>query len=101
MDTLTPMKSFLKDILEPIVIEAVKSAIPAKNDDDEYLSIEDIQDKYHISPSTVYRRFTTGELTKVKNGSRTLVLKRELDNCLKEGKWAGIDTKLYKKRCHK
>ena len=31
MDNLSPVKSFLKEIIEPIVIEAVKSAIPSND----------------------------------------------------------------------
>lgn len=103
MDNLSPVKSFLKEIIEPIVIEAVKSAIPSNDSksDDEYLSVEEIQQQYHISSSTIYRRFATGDLTKVKNGNRTLVRKSEIESGLKEGKLVALDEKMYKKFSHK
>ena len=99
MDNLSPVKSFLKEIIEPIVIEAVKSAIPSNDSqsDNEYLSVEEIQQQYHISSSTIYRRFATGDLTKVKNGNRTLVRKSEIESGLKEGKLVALDDKMYKK----
>ena len=99
MDNLSPVKSFLKEIIEPIVIEAVKSAIPSNDSQsyNEYLSVEEIQQQYHISSSTIYRRFATGDLTKVKNGNRTLVRKSEIESGLKEGKLVALDDKMYKK----
>ncbi len=99
MENLEGVKSFLRDLITPIVEKAVKSAMPEKKKDipDGYLSISQIEEKYHVSYGTIYRRFESGELTKVKNGGRTLVEVAELERVLKKGRLASVDESGYKR----
>lgn len=100
MDNLTPVRSFLQDLLAPIVTEAVKSAIPDSNSNKkDYLSIEEAIEEYSLSSSTIYRRFENGTLTKVKSGGRTLLKRCEIIACLKEGKLCAIDDRGRGKKC--
>ena len=93
MENRAPVKSFLQELIKPIVVDAVNEAIPkvVRTEPKEYLSVEEVEEEYHISSSTVYRRFDSGDLTKVKNGKRTLVKRVEIEKALKEGTLVAID----------
>jgi len=86
MDNLTPVRSFLQDLITPIVTAAVKAAIPAVEPQEEkdYISVKQAIERYTISCSTIYRRFEEGTLTKVKSGGRTLIKVSEIEGSLEE-----------------
>lgn len=96
MDNLTPVRSFLQDLITPIVTEAVNSAMQKVeiSEDKDYLSVAQAMERYTISCSTIYRRFADGTLTRVKNGGRTLIKISELEGSLEERKLCAVDTKV-------
>lgn len=85
MDNLKPLKSFLTDLITPIVEKAVKDAVPGKEGDipHNYIPVSQVAEEYGISVSTIYLRFSTGELTKHKQGKLTFVDRDELENSIK------------------
>lgn len=93
MDNLAPVRSFLQELIKPIVDDVVKEAIPKalKEGRKPLLSLEEVMKEYHISSSTIYRRFDSKELTKVKYGNRTLVKRWEIEKGLREGTLMSID----------
>ena len=84
MDGLKVVKTFLQDLIRPIVVEAVKESIqkPAVAPVKKYLSVKEVEELYNMSTSAIYDRFTTGVLTKVKNGGKTYVLTEEIENSM-------------------
>lgn len=93
MDNLTPIRSFFQDLITPIVTEAVKSAMPRAESQGkkEYLTIEEAIEEYSLSSSTIYRRFDSGDFTKVKNGGRTMLKRCEIEGFLRERRLCAID----------
>lgn len=89
MDNLNPLKSFLSDLITPIVEKAVKAAVPEKEAQPQqrYISVQQVSDEYGISVSTIYLRFASGELTKHKNGGLTFVDREELEKSIKAKKF--------------
>ena len=88
METLNPLKSFLSDLITPIVEKAVKDAVPAKEGTSlpRYIPVSQIPEEYGISVSTIYLRFSNGELTKHKQGGLTFVDREELEKSIKAKK---------------
>ena len=103
MENLAPVKSFLQDIIRPIVEDAVKAAVPAAINvvQSPYLTIDEVWEQYHISSSTVYRRFDSKELTKIKNGERTLVSRKELEEQLTDGSLVSVGERAKTKKSAK
>lgn len=103
MDNLNPVRSFLQDLITPIVNEAVKAALPnvEPQNKKDYLTIEEAIEEYSLSTSTIYRRFDNGTLTKVKSGGRTLLKRSEILSCLKESRLCAIDERGRGKKCRK
>lgn len=88
MENLNPLKSFLSDLITPIVEKAVKDAVPAKEGTSlpRYIPVSQIPEEYGISVSTIYLRFSNGELTKHKQGGLTFVDREELEKSIKAKK---------------
>lgn len=91
MDNLKPIKSFLTDLITPIVKSAVAEAMPeqilykGKN----LVPVQRITEIYGMSQSKIYSMFKNGELNKIKQGGLTFVDTVELENLMKEEKlWA-------------
>ena len=85
MENLNPLKSFLSDLITPIVEKAVKDAVPAKEGTSlpRYIPVSQIPEEYGISVSTIYLRFSNGELTKHKQGGLTFVDTVQLESLMK------------------
>lgn len=84
MDNLKPIKTFLKELITPIVADAVKQAIPQDNDKrGNKIPVAKVTELYGISQSTIYLRFKTGQLTKHKLDGLTFVDPDELERTMK------------------
>lgn len=85
MDNLKPLKSFLTDLITPIVQDAVTNAIPVniKTKDKNPVPVQKITEMYGISQSKVYAMFRTGELEKIKQGGLTFVDTVQLESLMK------------------
>lgn len=85
MDNLKPLKSFLTDLITPIVQDAVTNAIPdnIKTKDKNPVPVQKITEMYGISQSKVYALFRTGELEKIKQGGLTFVDTVQLESLMK------------------
>ena len=91
MDNLKPIKSFLADLITPIVKNAVAEAMPEQilSKDKNLVPVQRITEIYGISQSKIYLMFKNGELSKIKQGGLTFVDTVELENLMKEEKlWA-------------
>ena len=88
MDNLKPLKSFLTDLITPIVEKAVKDAVPGKETGTphNYIPVSQVAEEYGLAISTIYLRFSTGELTKHKQGNLTFVDRDELEKSIKARK---------------
>ena len=91
MENLNPLKSFLSDLIAPIVEKAVKDAVPKKEESSaqRFLSVKQICHEYGISVSTIYNRFSNGELTCHKHGGRTFIDREELESLIEAKKLCG------------
>jgi len=91
MDSLKQVKDFLRDLIRPIVQEAVKAsiAVPETPKTKKYLSVKEVEKIYNVSSSTIYLRFKEGELTRVKNGGRTMILAQEVEDNMRKRGYAG------------
>ena len=91
MDNLKPIKSFLTDLITPIVKSAVAEAMPEQilSKGKNLVPVQRITEIYGISQSKIYLMFKNGELSKIKQGGLTFVDTVELENLMKEEKlWA-------------
>ncbi len=91
MDNLKPIKSFLTDLITPIVKSAVAEAMPEQilSKDKNLVPVQRITEIYGMSQSKIYSMFKNGELNKIKQGGLTFVDTVELENLMKEEKlWA-------------
>ena len=97
MDYISTIRAFLTELITPIVVQAVKDNVPepAPLDLKKYITVEEAMEQYGLSMTSVYRRFNAGVFTKVKNGSRTLILREEIEDSLKRRKVGGTDMKAY------
>ena len=97
MESLQELKSAVAEFITPIIESAVKRAMPVIEQPagKEYLTLTEVEEQYNISQTTIYRRFYSGELTKIKikNGDRTMVRRSELEANLREGKLAAVGTR--------
>ena len=83
MDNLKPIKSFLTDLITPIVKSAVAEAMPEQilSKGKNLVPVQRITEIYGMSQSKIYSMF--------KNGGLTFVDTVELENLMKEEKlWA-------------
>ena len=85
MDNLKPLKSFLSDLITPIVKTAVGEAIPEaiKEKERNLVPVQKITELYGISQSKVYYMFRTGQLDKIKQGGLTFVDTYQLESRMK------------------
>ena len=91
MDNLKPIKSFLIDLITPIVKSAVAEAMPEQilSKGKNLVPVQRITEIYGMSQSKIYSMFKNGELNKIKQGGLTFVDTVELENLMKEEKlWA-------------
>ena len=91
MDNLKPIKSFLTDLITPIVKSAVAEAMPEQilSKGKNLVPVQRITEIYGMSQSKIYSMFKNGELNKIKQGGLTFVDTFELENLMKEEKlWA-------------
>lgn len=97
MDYIKTIRVFLTELITPIVVQAVKDCVPepAPIDLKKYITVEEAMEEYGLSMTSVYRRFNAGVFTKVKNGTRTLILRDEIEDSLKKRKSGHIDMKSY------
>ena len=97
MDYINTIRVFLTELITPIVVQAVKDSVPepAPLDLKKYITVEEAMEQYGLSMTSVYRRFNAGVFTKVKNGTRTLILREEIEDSLKRRKVGGTDMKGY------
>ena len=88
MDNLKPIKSFLTDLITPIVKTAVAEAMPERisSKDKNLVPVQRITEIYGISQSKIYNMFKSGELNKIKQGGLTFVDTVELERLMKEEK---------------
>jgi len=100
MEITESVRVFFMDILTPIVEEAVRSAMPEKEQTNErkYLTIGQAREEYQLSTATFYRHFDMGDLNKYKIGGRTMLLKSELEALFKKQSVGGKDMSKYRKR---
>lgn len=91
MDNLKPLKSFLTDLIAPIVKDAVSNAIPEniRTKDKNPVPVQKITELYGISQSKVYSMFRSGELEKIKQGGLTFVDTVQLESLMKGEKLCG------------
>lgn len=85
MDNLKPLKSFLSDLITPIVKSAVGEAIPEaiKDKEKNLVPVQKITELYGISQSKVYYMFRTAQLDKIKQGGLTFVDTYQLESRMK------------------
>ena len=91
MDNLKPIKSFLTDLINPIVKSVVAEAMPEQilSKGKNLVPVQRITEIYGMSQSKIYSMFKNGELNKIKQGGLTFVDTVELENLMKEEKlWA-------------
>lgn len=88
MDNLKSIKSFLSDLITPIVKTAVAEAIPERINSREknLVPVQRVTEIYGMSQSKVYNMFKNGELNKIKQGGLTFVDTIELEKLMKEEK---------------
>lgn len=81
MDKLNVIASFLKDLIRPIVVDAVTEAVtPLKPvARKRFLTVKEAREEYCISTATLYNYFQEGVLHKIKNGGRTYIDREELE----------------------
>lgn len=83
---LTPLASLLESLLRPIITECVAEAVSGefqkRKDMNRYLTVKQVNETYGISASTLYQRFRTGKLKKVKNGGLTFVDREDLERTM-------------------
>lgn len=91
MDNLQPLKSFLTDLITPIVKSAVGEAMPeaVKPSEDGLVPVKEISKAYGISVSKLYNMFRSGELEKHKIGNNTFVRRCDLEACARGEKMCG------------
>ena len=91
MENLTPVRSFLTDLIKPIVEDAVKAALPQTQpaSGKRFLTLPEVYADYPISQSAIYRYFKSGKIDKYKSGGRTVVDRQDLEKLLKKETLAG------------
>ena len=85
MDYSSYLKSFCQEVLRPIIVDAVKEAVPVelqKKDKKQYYPRKQVCDMLHISAPTFYSYVDKGLLTKVKLEGKTLVEKEDFERAV-------------------
>lgn len=92
MDNLAPVRAFFKELITPIVTDAVKQAMPAKDESNSSrkMPVAEVTKVYGIAQSTLYLRFKTGQLTKYKQNGLTFVDIDELEQSMTEEKLCAV-----------
>lgn len=92
MENFEAVRSFLSDLIRPIVREAVKESMPKEEDPMKarYITIRQSRDLYNLTPATIYRRFQEGTLTPFKNGGRTLLDRREIEEMIQRKQFSSV-----------
>ena len=103
MDNLTPVRSFLKELITPIVKDAVRSAISVQTSSatKHHIPVKEAERLYGISSSNIYERFNDGRLTKIKNGGLTFVIQEEIEAQMKVEPLGAIETGPKEKKSKK
>lgn len=88
MNEIKQIKSFLTNLITPIVKDAVNEAMPKAIGvrDQNRIPVLQVTDRYGISQSKVYALFRSGALTKHKQGGLTFVDTIELEELMKSEK---------------
>lgn len=86
--------SFLKDLIRPIVVDAVSEAVEPLRpvERKRYLTIKEAREEYCISVATLYNYFQSGVLHKIKNGGRTYIDRQELESNMHVKQLCSIDS---------
>ena len=94
------LKSFLTELIVPIVPDAINGTLVTKEEKEEtvYMTFKQIEKEYYVSRQTVDRRVKNGRLTKIKDGGRVLFSRKEVDGMFKKRTLAGVDTNRFKKK---
>ncbi len=94
------VKSFLTDLIKPIVAEAVTEALPKPEPEprEQLLTLKQAMLRYPISHTTLYRLFDSGELSKHKRGKRTVVDESELKQLFRKETLTGMTTRRTSRR---
>ena len=92
MDNLAPVRAFFKELITPIVKDAVKQALPNADEsgNGRKMAIAEVTKVYGIAQSTIYLRFKTGQLTKYKQNGLTFVDIDELEKSMTEEKLCAV-----------
>lgn len=92
MDNLAPVRAFFKELITPIVTDAVKQALPNtdENGGGRKMPVAEVTRVYGIAQSTLYLRFKTGQLTKYKQNGLTFVDVDELEQSMTEEKLCAV-----------
>lgn len=94
------IRSFLGDLIKPIVAEAVAEALPKQEpqQEDHLLTLKEAIRKYPLSHTTIYRLFDSGELSKHKLGKRTVLDENELKVLFRKETLTGMTARRTSKR---
>lgn len=100
MDLEETFKAYLRELIIPIVEEAMGKEAPEKEEEpkSEYITFKEIEKEYFITRQTVDRRFKNEKLTKLKDGGRVLFIRKEVDAMFKKRTMGGINTRKNGKR---
>ena len=92
MDNLAPVRAFFKELITPIVKDAVKEALPNADEsgNGRKMPVAEVAKVYGIGLSTIYLRFKTGQLTKYKQNGLTFVDVDELEQSMTEEKLCAV-----------
>ena len=103
MDNLAPVRAFFKELITPIVKDAVKQAMPGTDEsaNGRKMPVSEVAKVYGIGVSTIYLRFKTGQLTKYKEHGLTFVDIDELEKSMTEEKLCDITPMKEKKSSSK
>ncbi len=84
MDYSSYLKSFCQEVLRPIIVEAVKDAVPKElqKKDKQYYTRKQVCELLHISNPTFYSYVDKGILKKVKVEGKTLVEVEEFERAV-------------------
>lgn len=84
MDYSSYLKSFCQEVLRPIIVDAVKEAVPKElqKKDKQYYTRKQVCEMLHISVPTFYSYVDKGLLKKVKIEGKTLVEVEEFERAM-------------------
>ncbi|MBQ0123952.1 MAG: hypothetical protein KBS58_03820 [Bacteroidales bacterium] len=84
MDNLQPLKSFLTDLITPIVKSAVDDALPEaiKPKEKNLMPITKVSETYGMCQTKLYGLLRCGKLERYKEGGNTFIDTYELDRLM-------------------